>query len=200
MLLEQNKFVVKSQSKAFSSSKSFEILDEAGKMLAMGKDVTPFFSSLLGSVTIEVRQTADNALVFSLVRRGWLFKKDLVLSSQGEVLGQYKSKVFSLSSGFHMYDKDGKHLGEIRGKMFKAEYQFISPDNKTEMGSVSRTWTGLAKSLFSGDDTHGVQIAPNFATDNQVKIMILGAAIAVESIFKKKGEKKSESSSGDDGE
>ena len=40
--------------------------------------------------------------------------------------------------------------------------------------------------LLTGDDTYGVQIEPKFADDKAAKMLILGAALAVESIFKKK--------------
>jgi uncharacterized protein YxjI len=188
MPLDQTKFIVKSKSKSSSPKKSFDILDESGKVLATARDTTGFLASLFGSTTIEVRDP-KNAVLFSVARSGWLLKKDHVLDSQGEVVGRYKAKMFSLSGGFHVYDKDGKHLGEIQGKMFKAEYKFVTPDRKTELGSVSRTWGGLAKSLLSGNDSYGVQIAPQFAQDNRAKMLILGATIAVESIFKKKAEK-----------
>jgi uncharacterized protein YxjI len=157
MLFDQSKFVVKSQSKGFSSKKSFEIMDEAGKLLATAKDTTGFLASLIGLTNIEVRDISNNAMLFSVSRSGWLMKKDQILNPQGEVVGRYKAKMFSFGGGFHMYDKDGKHLGEIQGKMFKAQYKFLTPDKKTEMGSVSRTWGGLAKSLFTGTDTYGVQ-------------------------------------------
>jgi uncharacterized protein YxjI len=197
--VEKNKFVVKSQSKAFSK-KSFEILDESGQLLATARDTTGLLASLLGSTSIEVRDVSNNSVVFSVARTGWLLKRDQVLNPQGEVVGRYKAKRFSLSGGFHMYDKNGQHLGEIQGKMLKAEYKFVTPDKKTEMGSVSRTWGGLARSLFSSDDTYGVQIDPKFATDTRAKILILGATIAVESIFKKKDSKGSGESDGGGGD
>jgi hypothetical protein len=90
--------------------------------------------------------------------------------------------------------------------MFKAEYKFLTPDRSTEMGSVSRTWGGLAKSLLNGDDSYGVQVAPQFAGDARAKMLILGAALAVESIFKKEKGGKAEgggegdAGGGDDGE
>jgi uncharacterized protein YxjI len=186
MLLDHNKFVVKSQSKSFSSKKNFEIVDENGQSMAFAKDVTGFLPGMFGSTVIEVRETGSNELVFTVGRTGYLFKKDQVHDGKGEMVGRYKSKMFSLSGGFHVYDKDGKHIAEIKGKMLKAEYKFLTPDRTQEMGSVSRTWSGLAKSLMSGDDTYGVQIDPKFAEDKNAKMLILGAALAVESIFKKK--------------
>jgi len=192
MLLDHNKFAVKSQSKVFSSKKSFEIVDgDNGQSLGTTKDTTGFLASLLGSTRIEVRDGSSNAPLFTVARSGWLLKKDQVLDPQGQVVGRYKAKMFSLSGGFHVYDKDGKHLAEIQGKMLKAEYKFVTPDRSAEMGSVSRSWGGLAKSLFTGNDTYGIQIDPKFATDSTAKMLILGATIAIESIFKKKESKSS---------
>jgi uncharacterized protein YxjI len=196
VLLDHNHLLVKSQSKKLSSSKTFEIADAAsGETLGSAKDTADFLASLFGSVNLEVRDVSNNAVVFVVRRSGWLFKKDQVLDARDEVVGRYKAKLFSLSGGFHVYDKDAKHIAEIRGKMFKAEYKFITPDKTTEMGSVSRTWSGLAKSLATGDDTYVVQIAPKYENDERAKMLMLGAALAVESIFKKKKESKGGGSS-----
>jgi uncharacterized protein YxjI len=133
-------------------------------------------------------------------RTGSLFKKDQVLDPQGQVVGRYKAKMLSLSGGFHVYDKDGKHLAQLQGKMLKAEYKFVTPDRSAEMGTVSRTWGGLAKSLLSGTDSYGVQIAPAFAKDHVAKMLILGGTIAIESIFKKKKSKTAGAEGGGDAE
>ncbi len=193
MLLDHNKFVVKSETRGSSGKKAFEILDaESGQVLGHAKDVTGFFASVFGKTKIEVHDVSNNSLVFSVGRDGVLFKKDQVLGPEGALIGRYKAKMFSLSGGFNVYDKDAKHIAEIKGKMFKAEYQFVAPDKKTQMGSVSRTWSGLAKSIFTGGGTFVVQIDPKFATNATAKMLMLGATIALETIFKKK---KSESSS-----
>src|SRR5262249_24324350 len=201
MLLDHNKFVVKAQTKAFSSKKSFQIMHGGnGHVLGTAKEPSGFLAFLLGSTTIEVRDTPNNGLLFSVGRSGMLLKKDQVLNSQGQVVGRYKSKMLSLSGGFHVYDKDGKHLAEIQGKMFKSEYKFLTPDRSAEMGSVSKTWGGMAKSLFTGGNSYGVQIDPKFANDSTAKMLILGATIAVESIFKKKAGKESSDGDGSGGD
>ena len=197
MLLDQNKFVVKGESKMFSSKKSFEFLDESGKPLGKATDVTGFFAGLFGGTVIEVRDATNNELVFTLARTGFFMKKDEVKDSKGEVVGRYKAKLFSLSGGFHIYDKDAKHVAEIQGKFFSAEYKFLAPD-KSEMGSVSRTWGGLAKSLFTSGSTYGVTIDPKCANDPKAKMLILGASIALETIFKPKKDSGSSVSVGGD--
>jgi uncharacterized protein YxjI len=194
MLLDHIKFIVKSQSKALSSKKSYQILDEDGQALGTAQDTTAFFPSLFGLATIEVRDSSKDRPLFTVTRSGWLLKKDQVLDAEGRVVGRFKEKMLSLSGGYHVYDHSGKHIAEIQGSLLKADYKFLTPEKKA-MGSVSRTWGGLAKSLFTGNDTYGVQVEPQFAEDATAKMVMLGATIAVESIFKKKKEKASGGSS-----
>jgi uncharacterized protein YxjI len=190
-MLEHNMFVVKEKAKFFSSRESYEILDDSGTLIGTAEQSTGVLAKLIGSFVgqpptrIEFREKPDDSLVFT-VRRN-LLKKVQVVDAQGVVLGTYKSKRFSLSGGFHVYDKDGKHVAEIRGKMLKFEYTFVKPDGKTEMGKVSKAWGGAMRELFSSADTYGVQIAPAFAEDPQVKMLVLGAAVAIDCLFGGKG-------------
>ena len=166
-MLEQNTFVVKEKAKLLSSRNSYEILDEAGKVVGTAEQATGGLAKLLGMVMgdtptqIDFREKPDDSLVFTVRRRGYLMKKVEVVDAQGTVIGLYKAKKFSLSGGFHVYDGKGKHVAEIRGKMLKSDYTFIQPDGKTEMGKVSKKWAGAMKGLFTSADTYAVQIAPD---------------------------------------
>ncbi|HYV37127.1 MAG TPA: phospholipid scramblase-related protein [Gemmataceae bacterium] len=181
----KSKFIIKEQGKA--SKKTYEICDgDDGDVLATGKPKSGFLDLFTGGVAITFRQSSDNAPVFTVKRSGMLMKKVQVLigGASGKVLGTYKAKMLSLTGGFHIYDKAGKHVAEIKGKMFSSDYKILTPDGD-EIGSVSQSWGGLAKALFTGKGTFGVQIAPAFADDANAKIRILGATIAINALFKK---------------
>ena len=214
-MLNKNKFIVKAQSKLLSSKRTYEIADaESGQTVAAAAPTSGFMAMLLGtlmgkdkqSVTIHVKQKSDNAVVFSVRRSGLIFKKVQVLDGDGKVIGSYKAKRFSMSGGFHVYDKTGKHFADIKGKMFKSDYKFMTPDGKNEIGSVSKTMGGLggmAKSLLTGSGSYGVQINPAYEDDETAKMLVLGAAIAVDALFTKhgkggKGEAAGEAGGGDD--
>ena len=69
MLLDHNQLMVKSQSKRFSSRKTFEIADAAnGEKLGRAEDTAGFLSSLLGGVSLEVRDVSNNEVVFVVSR------------------------------------------------------------------------------------------------------------------------------------
>src|SRR5262249_26302475 len=119
--------------------------------------------------------------------------------AQGTVIGTYKAKMFSISGGFHVYDKDGKHVAEIRGQLLKADYTFYQPDGKTEMGKVSKSWGDTMKALFTDASTFGVQIQPAFADDPKTKMLILGATVAIGALMKPEGSSSTISVGGDSG-
>src|SRR5262245_17726541 len=92
-MLDKNNFVVKGQAKLLSSKKSYEIVDgDSTQPVATAKETTGFLASLTGSRTIEMRQKSDNALVFSVCRHGFPFKKVQALDAAGQVVGTYKAK------------------------------------------------------------------------------------------------------------
>lgn len=194
-MLDTNMFVVTPKSKLFSSRHSYEIRDQTGQVLGAAEQKTGLLASLLGmimgppSTSIDFRTSPNSPPTFSVRRRGFLFKKVETVNGKGEVVGLYKAKSFSLSGGYHVYDAAGKHVAEVRGKLFKAEFTFFAPDGKTEMGKVSRQWGGMMKEMFSSDHTYGVQISPEFADDQKTKMMILGGAVAIDALLRKHGGK-----------
>lgn len=207
-MLDKNKFVVKEQAKMFSSKKAFDIVDaDGGQPLGTAVENTGGLAAVLGMVlgkdkmplTIEFRKKPDDAIVFSVRRKGFIFKKVQLVDGDGQVIGSYKAKMLSLTGGYHIYDQDGKHVSDIKGKMFKSEYKFMTPDGSKEMGSVSKKWGGVAKELFTSAGTYGVQIEPEFAGDKKTKMLILGAAIAIHAIFNKGGGKGGKGGGDDEG-
>lgn len=203
-MLDRATFVVSQKAKLFSSRNSYEIRDEAGKPLGTAEQTTGLMAKLIGmamgppATKIEFRATGSDAPVFTVRRRGLLFKKVEVVDAKGAVVGLYKAKRFSLSGGFHVYDGSGKHVAEIRGKMLKSEYTFFAPDGKVEFGKVSKKWAGAMKELFTSADTYGVQISPAFADDEKVKMLILGAAVAIDCLMSTQGGAKAGGESDDE--
>jgi hypothetical protein len=147
-VLDRNKFVIKEKVKIFSAIQSYDILDaETGELIGVAQEkIGPitqvlrwFMSKQLLPARLEVREKPDDSLVFSL-RRGWyIFRSRVeVLDSQDHLIGYFKSKFFTISGGFHVYDKDDKHFAEVRGKLIGWNYRFLSPDGKVQMGQVTK--------------------------------------------------------------
>ena len=203
-MLDRTMFMIKEKSKLLSSRKSYEILDDAGAKIGTAEQQTGGLAKMLGMMLGDPPtqidfMDAEGKPVFTVRRKGYLMKKVVVEDGTGKLIGRYKAKMFSISGGFHVYDADGKHLAEIRGKLLKSDYTFMSPDGKTELGKVGKKWGGMAREIFTSADTYGVQIAPAAAGDDTMKMLIIGASVAINALMgKKKGGGSAKESGGDE--
>lgn len=195
-MLDRNTFVVKEHVKLVSVKNTYDILDgESGEALGTAQEhVGPlvqlarwFISKHLMPTRVEVREKPDDSLVFTIRRGAYLFKSRVeVHDAQGELLGYFKSKVLTISGGFHIYDKDDRHFAEISGKWLGFDYRFRTPDGSVEMGRVSKKLgaMGLLKEMFTSADTYAVSVNPDLADEPVAKMLILAAALAIDMIYK----------------
>src|SRR4029077_12386355 len=124
------------------------------------------------------------SLVFSL-RRGWyIFRSRIeVRDAQGELVGYFRSKFFTISGGFHVYDKGNKHFAHVKGRMFGFDYRFLTEDGKVELGQVSKRvggLAGLAREVFFSADNYFLKINPELAEQPMAKMLLLAATLAVD--------------------
>ena len=195
-MLERTKYVIKERVKIISAVQSYDILDaDTGEVVGTAQESIGVLTQLLRwfvskqflPTRLEVREKPDDSLVFSL-RRGWyLFRSRVeVLDSQDQLVGYFMSKFFTISGGFHVYDKDDQHFAEVKGKLFGWNYRFLSPDGKLEMGHVSKKLgaMGILKEMFTSADTFGVEISEELADEPMAKMLILAATLAIDLIYK----------------
>lgn len=194
-MLEHNKFVIKEKVKILSAVQSYDIFDEHGELIGTGQETIGvltqicrwFMSKQFLPTRLEVREKPDDSLVFS-IRRGWyLFRSRVeVHDSQGELIGYFKSKFFTISGGFHVYDKSDQHFAEVKGRLLGWNYRFLTPDGKVEMGRVSKKLgaMGILKEMFTSADTFGVEVSEDLADEPMAKMLILAATLAIDLIYK----------------
>ena len=194
-MLEHNTFVIKEKVKILSNVQSYDILDAKGELLGTAQETIGFMTQMLRwfmskqflPTRLEVREKPDDSLVFS-IRRGWyLFRSRVeVHDSQDQLVGYFKSKFFTISGGFHVYDKDDKHFAEVKGKLLGWNYRFLTPDGKVEMGQVSKKLgaMGILKELFTSADTFGVEVSEDLEDQPMAKMLILAATLAIDLIYK----------------
>lgn len=195
-MLEKNTFVVKEHVKFVSNSNTYDILDaQTGDVLGTAQENIGMLKQLLRfvlpkqimSTEIEVREKPDNQLVFTIRRGPYLFRSRVeVRDANGGVVGYYQSKFFTIGGGFHIYDKADKHIAEIKGKWTGFDYRFLSPDGKVEMGRVSKKLSlgQMVKDLFTSADTYAVEVSPDLSDEPMAKMLILAAALAIDTIYK----------------
>ena len=193
-MLEHNRFAVKEQVKFLSSTQTYAILDaESGEQVGTAQETIGLPIKLLRWVMskhllptrVEVREKPDDSLVFTIRRGFYLFRSRVeVHDAQGTLVGYFRSKFFTISGGFHVYDKDDTHFAEVRGRLLGFDYRFLTPDGQVELGRVSKKWGGMMKELFTSADSYGVEINPDLAEQPMAKMLILAAVLAIDLIYK----------------
>jgi uncharacterized protein YxjI len=196
-MLECNTFAIREHRKILSSVQSYDIKNAAtGELLGGAKEQIGFLTKVLRWVMskhllptiVEVREKPDDSLVFSLQRSGYIFQSQVeVRDAMGVLVGYFKSKVLTISGGFHVYDKDGKYFAEVKGKLFGFDYRFVAEDGTVELGQVSKKiegLTGLARELLFSADNYFLRVHPDLADQPLAKMLLLAATLAIDLIYK----------------
>lgn len=196
-MLECNQFAIQEHRKILSSVQSYDIRNgETGEVVGTAAETIGGFTKALRWVMskhllptrVEVREKPDDSLVFSMRRGGYIFRSRVeVRDAQDSLVGFFKSKFFTISGGFHVYDKDGKHFAHVKGRMFGFNYQFLTEDGKVELGKVVKRIggaAGLAREMFFSADNYFLEVNPELAEQPMAKMLLLAATLAVDLIYK----------------
>lgn len=196
-MLESNTFAITEHKKVLSAVQSYDIRDgETGELVGRAVENIGHFTQIMRWVVskqllptvVEVREKPDDALVFTIRRGMYLFRSRVeVHDSQGELVGYFTSKFFTISGGFHVYDKDGKYFAHVKGKLLGFDYRFLTEDETVELGWVAKRIggvAGLAREVFFSADNYFLSINPDLAEQPLAKMLLLAAALAVDIIYK----------------
>ncbi len=193
-MLSSDKFAVKEQVKFLKNHKTYDIFDpETKKQIGTAEEAISGIVKMLRWVVdakfmgtkIEVREFPDKALVFTISRGAYFFRSRVeVKDANGDLIGYFKSKLFSFSGGFHVYDKADKHFADIKGNFTGFKYRVLTPDHKVELGKVSKEWGGMMKELFTSADSYIVDVADDLKEQPIAKMLVLAACLATDMIFK----------------
>jgi uncharacterized protein YxjI len=196
-VLECNTWAITEHKKILSSVQSYEIKNgETGELVGTATEniggltqlLRWFVSKQFMPTTVEVREKPDDSMVFT-IRRGWyLFRSRVeVCDADGNLVGYFKSKFFTISGGFHVYDKDDKYFAHVKGRLFGFHYKFLTEDESVELGEVSKKiggLGGLAREVLFSADNYFLTVSAQFADQPMAKMLLLAATLAVDIIYK----------------
>lgn len=191
-MLEADRFMVKEQVKFLKTKQTYDIFDfDTEDQLGVAEEEISgliqtlrwFLSKSWLPTTVVVRDH-EGAVVFKIHRGGFIFRARVeVLNADNELIGYFKSKLFSLSGGFWVYDAADKQFAEVKGKFFGFNYRVLTPEGE-ELGKVTKKWGGAIKELFTSADTYMVEVSEDLAEQPVAKMLVLAAALSIDIIFK----------------
>lgn len=192
-MLELQRFLIKERIVFLKTVDTFDILDpDTGRLVGVAHEepgtwvkwLRLIISKQLMPTRVEVREAEDDSLVFTIRRpfRLWRARVE-VYDAEDQMVGYFKSKIFSLGGGFWVYDREDRQFAEVKGDWKGWNFQFRTPDGK-ELGVVTKQWAGLGKELFTSADNYVVSISDELADQPIAKMLLLAAALAIDIVFK----------------
>jgi uncharacterized protein YxjI len=191
-MLESKNFLVKERAAILKTVDVYDIFDaDTGQQVAIAEECPPGWVRLarwlitkkLMPTAIEIREHSSLALIATLKKPVALFRPKVeVFDGENRRLGYFRAKLFSLGGGFYVFDDKDQQVAEVKGKWHGWDFKFVTP-NGDELGHVTKKWAGLAKELFTSADNYVVSIADFLADQPIAKILLLSAALAIDSVY-----------------
>lgn len=191
-MLDRTKYLVKEHVGMLKLVDAYDIFDaESGEKLGVAKEeINTFFQLLrlivnkqLMPTTVVLRDDSEQPVL--TIHRGVAFlrSKVTVADGEGNPLGYFKSKLFSIGGGFDVFNMSNQPVAEVKGDWKGWNFKFKTSSGQ-EIGTVTKQWAGMAKELFTSADNYVIALADDTASNPSLAALLLAAGIAIDTVYK----------------
>ena len=171
---------------------TYDILDPAtGQQIGVAKEKVSGLTHVLRLLvhkrhlptSVEIKEKPE-APPHLTIKRGptFLRSKVAVHAADGTVIGYFKSKLFSIGGGFHVFDAANRKVADVKGNWKGWDFRMLAADGG-EMGAVTKKWAGLGQELFTSADNYMIDIREEYAGNETVAALLLAAGLAIDVVF-----------------
>lgn len=171
MLIDRDRLFIRQKGKLLEIVTEFAILDEEGNRLGAivqeGQTALKKLARLVSSLdqfmthTLSVRE-ADGTSTLRLTRpRKWFRSKIIIADGSGVPIGMIIQENVFGKIRFRFQDPSGATVGGINAQNWRAWNFSIVDANDREVGTITKTFAGLAKAMFTNADHYTYEINPS---------------------------------------
>jgi len=192
MLLNHTTYFVKERVAFAKLTDTYDILDpQTQQIIGIAKEEPAVWAKWLRILTntpilpttINVYEREDQAPILSIHRPSTLFRTKVNISdSNGQLLGYFKSKLFSVGGGFYVFDTRERQVAEIVGDWKGWNFKFLG-EGGLEIGTVTKKWAGIGKELFTSADNYIIALKGD-GNDANAAALLLAAGLAIDIVYK----------------
>lgn len=193
LMLNRQQYLVREKVGLLKLSDGYDILDPDSKtkigeareeISRWVKYLRPLIGKNIMPTQIAVyaeAEPAEQQQLFSMRRGSFMFfrAKVEIRDAQGQSLGWLKSKFGFFRNVFQVCSADGQEIAAVKGDWSGWNLRFLSGD--TELGIITKKWTGLGRELFTSADNYLIRI--NGAPDPSINLLLLAAGLAVDTVL-----------------
>jgi len=191
-LLDHHRIVINQKAKLIELVNEYKIRDENGAEIGVIrqegqstlKKVARFVSSLDQFMTHRLgAYDMTGAKVLELVRPRKIMKSSVeVYDGLGAPVGTIRQENVFGKIRFGLHDAGERKVGEIRAENWRAWNFAIVDEQGTEVGRITKTWEGLAKTLFTTADDYLLEISPSLS--GPLRVLAFASAVGVDTALK----------------
>ena len=184
--------VVNQKAKFIEMVNEYGVFDQNGNQIGFvaevgqstAKKIARFVSSLDQFMTHTLAvYDASGRKVCELVRPRKVMKsKVLVSDGTGQPVGAIVQQNMIGKINFALQDQSGQQVGAIKGENWRAWNFRIEDAAGAEVARITKTFEGLAKTLFTTADNYVVQIHRRL--DEPLRSMVVASALCVDTALK----------------
>ncbi len=194
-MLNRKTFFVKERVGMLKLTDAFDIFDpETQQQIGVAKEEPAAWAKYLRLLvnkqllptTVNVYETGNERPIFSIHRPITLLRSKIkIIGPEAQPFGYFKSKLFSLGGGFHVFDASGQEVAEVRGDWKGWNFKFLTKDGR-EIGSVTKKWAGIGKELFTSADNYMISLTDSPDGNTAASTLLLAAGLAIDIVYKEK--------------
>jgi uncharacterized protein YxjI len=192
-LLTRDKLVFNQKAKIIEMNTDFAIRDtdgkEVGRIRQEGQSKLKKFARLVSSVDQFLTHTlsvydSGGAKVVELTRPAKILKSTvLVKDGAGSEVGKIVQQNMIGKIRFGLTDTQGQELGSINAENWRAWNFSIRDASGSEVARITKTWEGLAKTLFTTADDYLLEVSGQNLS-GALRQLILASAAGVDLALK----------------
>jgi uncharacterized protein YxjI len=191
-LLTKDRLVFRQQTKIVEMNIDYAIQDEegaeVGRIRQEGQSQLKKFARLVSSLDQFMTHTlgvfdASGAKVVELTRPRKVFKSTVLVNDGGGAeVGRIVQENMVGKIHFGLVDAQGQAQGTIRAENWRAWDFSIQDPGGNEVGRITKTWEGLARTLFTTADHYVLEVSAPVSTT--MRQLMLAAAAGVDLALK----------------
>jgi len=191
-LLDHNQIVINQKAKLIELTNEYAIRDTEGNDIgtikqegqSKAKKLARFVSSLDQFMThaLSVYQ-ADGSKGLEVIRPRKIMKSTVeVADGTGAPLGTIRQKNMIGKINFGLHDTTDQKIGEIRAENWRAWNFSIVDATEREVARITKTWEGLAKTMFTTADNYLLDVQPE--CQGTLRWLVFASAVSVDLALK----------------
>lgn len=192
MELDCSQFLIKEHVALLKASSNYDIYNlQTGELLLCCREPKiGLFNKILRftdykrMMPFDIQVTTPSGEPYIQVTRGLslLLSHVRVSDADGQPLGSFKQKFFSLGGAFHVRNVHEENVCQLAGSWSGWDFRFQA--NGVDLARVTKKWNGIGKELFTSADNYVLEIYDNVPPSSSLRALILAAVLTIDLVLK----------------